>query len=374
MAIRQAGTHRPVSAHPPVLAGERMKPIQADEGSLRISKLEAAAWLAFRYPMLRPGLRTYAASRRMTLRSIFVALRDELGRRPSLTTRSPLSIREFVRNEHPPKIRNDVFGGSSLQCARNEILDQVTKKYPSLTHLNAEKWAEEHGFEPFALPKPVNNYDPQSAALWTLPMTTAWVIWRTTEMVCRVVPSKGPRVPEWVEHAGTFDLELPMDWSVSEVFSYATSSSEKRIMEVAEARNNMLTKLQNGELRALSDQKSIKPKQWLSLRLDSHDALRPSSVCNVSGGRAGFDDVEVIRDEVLNIWPAPGRTAKIIPSDAEVEKVIRVAIATKGANLKVLEAEKICAEKCAGVKRNKIRALLKKVQGPAKQGRPPKPK
>ena len=351
-----------------------MKPIQADEGSLRISKLEAAAWLAFRYPMLRPGLRTYAASRRMTLRSIFEALRDELGRRPSLTTRSPLSIREFVRNERPPKIRNDVFGGSSLQCARNEILDQVTKKYPSLTCLNAEKWAEEHGFEPFAPPKPVNNYEPQSAAFWTLPMTAAWAIWRTMEMVCRVVPSRGPRVPEWIEHAGAFDLELPLDWPVSAVFTYAANSSEKRIMESAEARNNMLAKLQSGELRALSDQEYIKPKQWLFLRFDSHDAFPPSSVSNVSGGRAGFDDVVVGRVEALNIWREPPRDARLPPSDAEVDKVIRAAIAIKGANLTVVEAQNICAEKCAGVIRDKIRALLKTVQGPAKLGRPRKPK
>jgi hypothetical protein len=64
---------------------------------------------------------------------------------------------------------------------RDEILART--KRLEMSPWEAERWAQEHGEEPFARKPDPDDFDPMQEAMWTLPMAAAWLIWRSPEAV-----------------------------------------------------------------------------------------------------------------------------------------------------------------------------------------------
>jgi hypothetical protein len=65
---------------------------------------------------------------------------------------------------------------------RNDILEKVG--YGLLSPDEAEEEARQHGLEPFTRKPSPAEFNPFALEHWTLPMTIAWIAWRTPAMVC----------------------------------------------------------------------------------------------------------------------------------------------------------------------------------------------
>lgn len=72
-------------------------------------------------------------------------------------------------------MRNDVF------TRRNELIGKV--QVGELTPSDAEDLAEAEELGPFATTPSTERFDPMSLDGWTLPMTLAWIGWRTSKQV-----------------------------------------------------------------------------------------------------------------------------------------------------------------------------------------------
>ena len=115
---------------------------------------------------------------------------------------------------------------------------------------------------------------------------------------------------------------------------------------------------------------AIPPTAWLTMDVLSQD--HPNIPAQTAGylGEIRYYDVRVRGEDMQKLWPRGAREPPATEDDAR--EAILVARAEKGADLTVLEAEKIRAEKCAGFPREKFRQLVISIQGRKRQGRPRK--
>src|SRR5271168_3626969 len=78
---------------------------------------------------------------------------------------------------------------------REVILDRVFRG--EITPKQAEAEALQLGIAPLARTPEADAFDPMKEPWWTLPMTAAWVIWRTPAAVRRVWQVYRSEVREW---------------------------------------------------------------------------------------------------------------------------------------------------------------------------------
>jgi len=208
---------------------------------------------------------------------------------------------------------------------------------------------------------------------WALAQVLAWIVDRSMQRVAALSPERSSAIAQGQQsETGAFDF----------LNAIARSGDQQLEQRGASAREELREKLTAGTLTAIgipfgeTEHKQIASASWLTISsLDGPNPKIPAdAVWAITEPGPRFVKVRCAACDVRHLWPAPPKGKEPIPSDAEVEKVIRAAIADKGANLTVVEAENFCADKCAGVTRDKIRALLKTVQGPAELGRPRKRK
>ncbi len=221
---------------------------------------------------------------------------------------------------------------------------------------------------------------------WSLAQVLTWIIRRSPQEVVALHPERPTAAPRVARSdPSLFDIppKQTVELSAFDVLNdIARSGNEKLEQSGAMARTDLIDKLIAGTLTAFgiprgeTEHKQIASASWLTI--SSFDGPNPNlpadAVWATTEPSARFLKVRCAAVDVRRLWPAPPKSKEPIPLDSDVNKVIRVAIAAKGANLTAREAEKIRAKKCAGVNREHFRALLITLQGPPNLGRPRKPK
>ena len=175
-----------------------------------------------------------------------------------------------------------------------------------LTPAQAEIWAESNGEEPFAGPR--RSYDPLDDVYWTLPMTAAWIVWRTPEAVREVVPTRADTW-EWETNGGNGfqGLHRAVDWTLTEVWLRQTHHSEHSLIGAPDARNDLHKKLQLAEITATGIKEDlpapIPPEHWNYLSLDQYGG-QPASVNSEGQTKLSYRAVIVPSTQIKTLWPS----------------------------------------------------------------------
>jgi hypothetical protein len=221
---------------------------------------------------------------------------------------------------------------------------------------------------------------------WSLAQVLTWIIRLSPQEVVALHPERPTAAPR-VAQSDPSPFDIPpkqtLESSAFDVLNDIARSGNEKLWQSGDmARTDLIDKLIAGTLTAFgiprgeTEHKKIESASWLTISsLDGPNPNLPAdAVWAITESSPRFLKVRCAAADVRRLWPAPAKGKEPIPLDSEVKKVIRDALAAKGANLTSREAEKICAEQCAGVTRKNFRALLETVQGPPNLGRPRKPK
>ena len=140
------------------------------------------------------------------------------------------------------------------------------------------------------------------------------------------------------------------------------------------ARDRMHDSLMEGDLVAhgiaigTQEHVAIPPTAWLTL--DTLSSSHPNIPPNAAGsnGKVRYYLVCVRAGDIRGLWPG-GTQSPPTTKDGAL-KVIHEERIKKGGDLTMREADRLCADKCAGISRKIFRELVVSVQGHKKQGRP----
>jgi len=207
---------------------------------------------------------------------------------------------------------------------RDEIKDAL--KYGRLKPEEAEARLQELGLPPLASQPDPTAFNPMGETWWTLPMTLAWIAWRSPREVLEAWDSYRAECWDWhfrewrdgpvgPVHAGFFSAQrepATMTWLfLREGYDRAHSKLPKGFISVAEARANLWKALGDASLQATGidrrrgERVAIQADHWRDLEItEEHNRviLLARRANRVSG--PGFDDVVLLRQRVVALWPS----------------------------------------------------------------------
>jgi hypothetical protein len=77
---------------------------------------------------------------------------------------------------------------------------------------DAEKFAREWSLHPFEKCPPKDKYNPLREAVWTLPMTLTWIVWRDLERVRESMDEVRSNTWEWFGFQSRIPLNGGTEW------------------------------------------------------------------------------------------------------------------------------------------------------------------
>lgn len=185
----------------------------------------------------------------------------------------------------------------------------------------AEKEAELIGAGPLADGPSYSDGHPETELYWTLPMTLAWLIWRTPEKVSEYSNEFRFRRRIWVEHSPMIPGQLWHDptrrgWRLQRQtpvsFEDAGAAGKRDFGDerITELRNDLWRRLQQGALaangvpadRPKSDRVQIPKAAWIDLSPIYQCPGHEDGVCSHLG-ELRYDDVRIESAALSELWP-----------------------------------------------------------------------
>jgi len=206
--------------------------------------------------------------------------------------------------------------------SQEELLQRVLEG--AITPLAAEQEADRLGIGPLVRRPEPALYDPMSEAWWTLPMTIAWIVWRTPQAVREQWDAYRLDCSWWVATDWTRGPDSPVfeGFTVQPMPTACwpllalredyprdrTLSAPYRPRSPREAKDELWDVLGDGAIEAEAvdlttrERLTIPTRAWKDLEIYTElwlDQLRWDL-----RSRKGFEDVQIRSSSVMDVWPA----------------------------------------------------------------------
>jgi hypothetical protein len=191
-----------------------------------------------------------------------------------------------------------------------------------ITQEQAEAEARAAGFGTLERHPNPADYDPIREPFWTLPMTLAWIIYRSADPVARLMDSFQAETRIWLptdyvgENGKTekrLNLISPQRKSALDVINHAIKADDSlsQALSGIKARDELLRTLKSGQLQAFgirpgeSQHTSVPPITWETITTFFVDepSIQASDIGSVDEKSARFHWVRVESARVRELWP-----------------------------------------------------------------------
>jgi hypothetical protein len=206
--------------------------------------------------------------------------------------------------------------------AQDELAEAL--QYGRTTPIEAEAKLKELGLPPLApQPNPADFY-PMNEVWWSLPMTTAWIAWRTSADVREFWDTYRREQTDWIFERWRVGFDGPvhegwnlkprrpaslLDLKLTEIWRRREGAIPDGALSVADATNRLWKALASGALEAIGKPNALEPSlpipehEWRDLAAveeKGRDVLRYRERHGFSG--RGYEDVAFRCKDVLAIW------------------------------------------------------------------------
>ena len=258
-------------------------------------------------------------------------------------------------------------------------------EHGKLSPENAEAFAARSGLQKIAREPEWPAFDPLREAFWTAGMAVVWIAARRIKSVRRVYPEFCAAAWEWrsmgtmsfpTRHSEIIHRKNCFWLSVlrPNPFDAIQQRSERCLFDAEGALEQLLFALRHGRIAATaiclkSEQRtSIPDFEWMDYILNFNE--RGEEFVSRKAFQRVYRSPLFRAEDLLECWPEVKSAAA--PTESEALTLIQTNIDMLGRPMTNREADALRADKCAGFPREKFRSLLKRLQGPQKQGRRPK--
>src|SRR5262249_22556593 len=205
---------------------------------------------------------------------------------------------------------------------RDEIAEAV--QYGRMTPTEAEAKLKELGLPPLAPQPNPADYNPMGQVWWTLPMTVAWIVWRTSDEVCEAWDTFRKKGSMWEHRPWQLGFDGPFHegWhlkprppaslsllALTEIYERSAGTFPDDAISISDAKASLWQALEAGALQATGKRCAAEPPtpipehEWQNLvdfEEDGRDVVRHRERHGVS--RRGYEEIVLRRQNVMAIW------------------------------------------------------------------------
>ncbi|WP_395449381.1 hypothetical protein ACHMW7_05775 [Aminobacter sp. UC22_36] len=227
----------------------------------------------------------------------------------------------------------ETTSGMCLRLAKDELIDAAF--YGRVSPADALSLTEKWGLPPLDRRPNAASFDPMRQAKWTLAMTVAWIVWRTSEAVRDNWDSYRIECWEWRGHRSRLPVNGGSEWQevegwelrhqepatlmrlgIVEAVEDPLKDGHEEIVSVASARKELWDRLAEGALiatgvpEATSRPVQVPAHEWAYLVATADKNLSDQLRFKDSPLKVEYREVMFSRDDVQRLWnqPTPKRS------------------------------------------------------------------
>jgi hypothetical protein len=198
---------------------------------------------------------------------------------------------------------------------RHLILQRLRRG--EITREQAEAEAQAAGFPLRETHPDPADYEPIIEPFWTLPMTLAWILYRSDDAVRNLMESFVAATRVWRHYHRSDGQKVvglfpPMRKSAFDVINEAVrgDASMRQVVSGIKARNDLLRRLKSGEVKAFGiplgqrEHQPIPPISWetITTLFVETPGVRASDISGFDEEGARYQQVRILSREVRQFW------------------------------------------------------------------------
>lgn len=209
-----------------------------------------------------------------------------------------------------------------MSSHREQLFEDA--KYGRITPEQAEEKAALLGLKPFAREPDAADFDPQKEPWWSLPMTVAWIAWRSIDKVRDNWNAFREECWDWhwrpwrvgfdgPEYEGHFletrpPITMPL-LQIAETLACAKRELPQSALSTTDAVSKLWRALEDGLIEATGIEiKTVRripiPKvEWRDLRNVEVGRKDVLAHLRTSTNRPVYEEIEFPRNSIMNLWP-----------------------------------------------------------------------